>query len=292
MATYFPEKKNPELAHLDSRSKKATLASIDYIGGFLSIFGVILFVVALQRGGFTHSWNIAYVLTTLLIVFPHTFSTLYDPEPVVIGVKGIGYGIAITLGAATFNMLLTVFKKYNNEVLLVASVIMTAFIGALAAATPYNPKLTVALGSIGGFGVGGILVPASSVALTACPDHLIGTTVALSLSARVIGGSIGYAIYYNIFVEKLKAALPVCVATAAAEADLPQSELLSFVSTFLTVSSNVVELPNVTETILGAAVFAAREAYAHAFKYFWLTSIACGVLAVIFASSCQASTSS
>jgi hypothetical protein len=50
----------------------------------------------------------------------------------------------------------------------------------------------VALGTIAGFGVGGVLVPPSTIAITVCPDRLIATTVALSLSIRVIGGSIGY----------------------------------------------------------------------------------------------------
>jgi hypothetical protein len=35
-----------------------------------------------------------------------------------------------------------------------------------------------------------------------CPDDLIATVSALTLSIRVIGGSIGYCAYYNVFVSK------------------------------------------------------------------------------------------
>lgn len=53
-----------------------------------------------------------------------------------------------------------------------------------------------------GLGIGGIVVPASIITMIICPDDLIATVAALTLSIRVIGGSIGYCIYYNIFINK------------------------------------------------------------------------------------------
>jgi hypothetical protein len=35
-----------------------------------------------------------------------------------------------------------------------------------------------------------------------CPDDLIATVAALTLAIRVIGGSIGYCVYYNVFIGK------------------------------------------------------------------------------------------
>jgi hypothetical protein len=69
---------------------------------------------------------------------------------------------------------------------------MTAFGGALSAATPDSPKLAIAMGTISGFGVGGVLVPSATVALICVPDAFLATTAALSLSIRTLGGSIGY----------------------------------------------------------------------------------------------------
>lgn len=34
-----------------------------------------------------------------------------------------------------------------------------------------------------------------------CPDDLIATVAALTLAIRVIGGSIGYCVYYNVFIR-------------------------------------------------------------------------------------------
>lgn len=148
---------------------------------------------------------------------------------------------------------------------------------------PHNPKTAVALGTIAGFGVGGVLVPPSTIAITVCPDHLIATTVALSLSIRVIGGSIGYTIYYNIFAEKLKAALPVRVAEAAIAAGLPATEAMTFVETFLTVPSSVTTIPGVNADIIAAATEGSRDAYAYGLSYVWYTSIAFGVVAIVAA---------
>ena len=63
LLTYFPH------AHVraEGMSKKAILKRIDFVGGFLSITGLALFLVALQSGGYTHPWDSAYVLCTLLI---------------------------------------------------------------------------------------------------------------------------------------------------------------------------------------------------------------------------------
>jgi hypothetical protein len=41
---------------------------------------------------------------------------------------------------------------------------------------------------IAGLGIGGILVPASIITTIVCPDDLIATVSAVTLSIRVIGG--------------------------------------------------------------------------------------------------------
>ena len=48
---------------------------------------------------------------------------------------------------------------------------------------------------VAGLGIGGIVVPASIISTIVCPDELIATVAALTLSIRVLGGAIGYAIY-------------------------------------------------------------------------------------------------
>lgn len=60
---YFPQGRR----RADGMSRMAVIKRIDYVGGFLSIVGLVLFLIALQAGGYTHPWTSAYVLSTLLI---------------------------------------------------------------------------------------------------------------------------------------------------------------------------------------------------------------------------------
>ncbi|KJY00781.1 hypothetical protein TI39_contig312g00027 [Zymoseptoria brevis] len=218
---------------------------------------------------------------SLINFFPATFSSLYNPDPIQVGLKGFGYGISVTAGAASVNALMTYLPKYNRELLLGSCVLMTAFIGALATATPNNAIQTVALGTIGGFGVGGVLVPAQTVAMTACPDHLIGTVVSLALAIRVIGGSIGYSIYFKVFKNKLTTALPTYVAGKAIAAGLRATSAVQFVTAFLTAPATAAKVEGVTAQVIAAAQRGAQEANAHAFYYVWVTSIASGLISVL-----------
>lgn len=105
--------------------------------------------------------------------------------------------------------------------------------------------------------------------------------MALSLSVRVIGGSIGYAIYYNIFVNKLTARLPAYVAKFAIGAGLPASSATTFVEAFLTNPAKVTSIPGVNAAIIAAATKGTQWAYADSLKYVWYTSIPFGICAVM-----------
>jgi hypothetical protein len=105
--------------------------------------------------------------------------------------------------------------------------------------------------------------------------------VALSLSIRVIGGSIGYTIYYNVFYNKLTAKLPAYVAEYAITAGLPLADAKEFVTVFLTDPSKIAGVKGVTPAIIEAGVIATRWAYSDSLKYVWLISIAFGVCATV-----------
>lgn len=46
-------------------------------------------------------------------------------SPIQVGVKGLGYSIAITVGATVMNAMLSIFKNYTREILLVSCVLMS-----------------------------------------------------------------------------------------------------------------------------------------------------------------------
>lgn len=230
--------------------------------------------------------------------FPLSFGAVYNPDPVQVGLKGLGYGISTTVGAVFFNALLST-KLPAKLILIVAAILMSmsltsiitrmtltciftaAFGGALAATTPDTAKLAVGLGTIASFGIGGVLVPSATVALIVVPDALLATTAALSLSIRTIGGSIGFTIYYNVFVNKLTKALPERVAEYAIGAGLSPADATGFVTAFLTAPATIADAPGYTPEIAAAATIGTKWAYAYALKYVWICSIPFGCLAVI-----------
>ncbi|EXJ75432.1 uncharacterized protein A1O5_02128 [Cladophialophora psammophila CBS 110553] len=231
------------------------------------------------------AYSIAFIggmsFYSLLNFYPLLYSTIYNPAPIKVGVKALGVSLCTTFGAIVGNLLLSTSRGRAREILLVASIIMTAFDGAIAIATPFNANTTVTVGSLAGIGVGGILVPAATVAMIVVPDSLLATAVSLSLSVRTVGGSIGYSVYYNVFANKLKAKLPTYVAEYAIEAGLPNKEAEIFVITFLTAPAQASKISGVTAKVLEAAALGSRWAYAESLQYVWYTSIAFGSVAII-----------
>ncbi|KAI9817555.1 MAG: hypothetical protein M1827_001167 [Pycnora praestabilis] len=60
---YFP----PPRVNSQGLTKKQIIAQIDFVGGFLSIVGMLLFMAGLQWGGYQYPWHSAHVLAPLLI---------------------------------------------------------------------------------------------------------------------------------------------------------------------------------------------------------------------------------
>ena len=163
-----------------------------------------------------------------------------------------------------------------------------AGIGALACARVDNLHRLWGLLVIAGLGVGGIVVPASIITTIICPDDLIATVAALTLAIRVIGGSIGYTTYYNVFINKF----------------VPNAEY--YIGGAMELELNISSLPVITEAIqlTGASLLqeikilpevannpnpmaweiivkAGQMAYAESYKYVYLTSIAFGGVSII-----------
>jgi hypothetical protein len=120
-----------------------------------------------------------------------------------------------------------------------------------------------------------------------CPPDLIATITALTLSIRVLGGSIGYCIYYNVFISKFTPNAIAGIGAALAEGGITDVVTLTEVIT-LTGNSLLEEialLPGIAgnETLYNAVVLAGQVAYAESYKYVYYTSTAFGAISIIAA---------
>lgn len=221
---------------------------------------------------------------SVLGFFPLILEYFYNTTPMEIGVRGLCYPIAILAGACIVSGAMSYTRGHVREMFLIAATLMTAFGGALAAATPFNPGLAIAMATIDSFAIGAIVVPSLTLALYACPDAYIGTTAALSLTTRFLGGSIGTAIYYNIFNTKIQKNLPTYIATAAVKAGLPPASAIPFVQALVApvgAAQLLAKVQGVTPEIIQAGALAARWAFADSLKYVWYATVPFGVICMI-----------
>jgi len=202
--------------------------------------------------------------------------------------RGLPIGFSILAGACIVLWLLSVFRGHNKALMIGSSVLMTAGCGAIAIARVDNLGQLWGILVLAGLGIGGIVVPASIITTIICPDDLIATAAALTLSIRVIGGSIGYCVYYNIFINKFVPAATKLIggtmiyklnitspAVIKAAIELTGASLLEELNTL----PGIKGVPGAYEMV----VIAGRLAYAEAYKYVYYASIAFGAVSIIAA---------
>jgi MFS family permease len=148
-----------------------------------------------------------------------------------------------------------------------------------------NVWLSPILLIISGLGIGGIVVPASIISTIICPDELIATIAALTLSIRVLGGAIGYTIYYNIFVQHFIKNVTYYVGGACVENGINSTAVITEVIglTGTGLINEILELPGVdgNQTKWEILVYAGQLAYAKSYPYVYYVSLAFGITATI-----------
>jgi hypothetical protein len=160
--------------------------------------------------------------------------------------------------------------------------------GALACANRFNLHTLWGILVLAGLGIGGIVVPASIITTIICPDDLIATVTALTLAIRVIGGSVGYCVYYNVFINKFIPNATKMIGGAmiyelgitnktyiGAAIEYTGASLLPLLQTIPGIAGN--------QTAYDIIVLAGQEAYAASYKYVYFASIAFGSVSILAA---------
>ena len=330
---YFP----PPRPNTRGKTTKQVISEIDFVGGLLSISGMVLFLAGMQWGGYQYAWDSVHTLVplilgvvllaafcvwegyfakhpmfpkrlkqdprililTLIITFisganffgylmfwPTQAFNVYGHDPWQVGLRVFPGGMSILVGACVVLWLLSVFRGRNKELMIVSSVLMTAGTASLACATVDNMNTLWGLLILGGLGIGGIVVPASIITTIICPDDLIATVSALTLSIRVIGGSVGYCIYYNVFVAKFKVYAPALIGGTMFELGITNVTYITnaIILTGASLLEEIREIPGLqNETAYNLVIRAGQEAYAESYRYVYLASIAAGVISIVCA---------
>ena len=221
---------------------------------------------------------------SILGFFPITLENVYHTSLITIGVRALCYPWAILGGACIVSGLMSYTKGHVRTMFTISAAIMTAFTAALAKSTPENPAYTIAMATLAALGNGALVVPALTLALYAAPDDYIGTTGALSLSSRFLGGSVGTAIYFNVFKQKITSELPKLVVPAALKNGVSMKNAILLTEAMASQADYEqlgAQVPGVSQAALNAAIYARQWAYADSLKYVWYTTIPFGIISTL-----------
>lgn len=105
--------------------------------------------------------------------------------------------------------------------------------------------------------------------------------MAITTTARTVGGSIGYAILYNVFISRSTTTVPAEMSTRLIEAGMPRNETAKFINEFVEAISTGGTYPPANATINDAAMQGFRWGTAEGAQMVYYVTIPFGVLAVI-----------
>ena len=160
--------------------------------------------------------------------------------------------------------------------------LFTAGMIGLATIEPDDSLSSLAFAALAGVGFGAPLILIISGVQLSTPHHLIATATAVTTSSRAVAATVFTAIYAAAFTTRLDTKLPSYVSKAALAAGLPESSLEAFMKALTTNDTAALgQVPDVSPTIIGAAVAALKQAFADSLRVVYLIAIPFGVVACI-----------
>ena len=215
----------------------------------------------------------------LVALWPIQCAELFGPDPLDTAKILSVCGFSIVVGIVLVNWAFTKFHGAARELMTLTSCVMTLGLGLMALINKNTPSLAMGLSAITGLGVGGLVQPTGTLITIISPDALIATIIAATIAIRTVGGTIGYAIYFNILQTRLVSVLPENLAKAAIQAGLSGDQTETFVLTFL--GRNTTALAQYPMSVLGAAQEAVKGSYTDVFRTIYLASIGFSGAAII-----------
>ncbi|KAM0326369.1 hypothetical protein ACHAQA_006971 [Verticillium albo-atrum] len=132
-----------------------------------------------------------------------------------------------------------------------------------------------------GAGIGslGVIIPVISSLCT--PNRYIATAVAVGASIRGLGGAVGLVIFTQIFTTKLSAGLPKKIGEVAIAQGVPPALVPGFIGAYLSQDPSLMEIPGVTQELLGMLELPVSQAYADSFRFIWYALIPFAVITLL-----------
>ncbi|KAJ5155934.1 hypothetical protein N7492_008737 [Penicillium capsulatum] len=224
--------------------------------------------------------NMVYYSWSLL--WPQAIAALFTTDPIETGWLSVSIGISVIVGEIVGGVLMKPIGHSKYQ-LIVTTIFITAFSGAMAAVNQHRQAYGIAFTAVGGFAVGYLEIITLIMCPLYCKPEDIGLASGFLGAAKQVAGTIATAIYAAILNNGVADNLPVDVSKAALDAGLPKSSVAQLVKAVSEGAASAMEVPGAGEKVIAAATEAAKTAYAHSFRTVFLVSIAFGSLSMIAA---------
>ncbi|OJD36385.1 mfs multidrug transporter-like protein [Diplodia corticola] len=152
---------------------------------------------------------------SVLVFWPIQSESMYDQDPIQIGIRSLPIGFGIIGGSVIVAALTSLLKGRIRTLTVLSCALMTAGTGAMVIARLDNLHEVYIGLTLAAVGIGGIIIPNQIVITIICPDDLIGSATAMAITVRMIGGCVGYAIYYSVFKKNFSKNAVKTIAPAA-----------------------------------------------------------------------------
>ncbi|CAN9322067.1 unnamed protein product [Alternaria alternata] len=171
--------------------------------------------------------------------------------------------------------------------ILISSIWMTAFLGAMASITVENKARAIAFSFLAGWTIGWGEVIAAIVVQYVVSDQDLGVAFSVISASRTIFGSIFTAAFIAVYTNKVPGYLTSMVPQRVLEDGLPASSLSALMTAAATANQTaLLEIDGMTPELLHTTIIAVSDAYSKSYAYVYYFAVAIGGLSII-ASVCM-----
>ncbi|RYO40855.1 hypothetical protein AA0111_g1315 [Alternaria arborescens] len=171
--------------------------------------------------------------------------------------------------------------------ILISSIWMTAFLGAMASITVEDKARAIAFSFLAGWTIGWGEVIAAIVVQYVVSDQDLGVAFSVISASRTIFGSIFTAAFIAVYTNKVPGYLALIVPQRVLADGLPASSLSALMTAAATANQTaLLEIDGMTPELLHTTNIAVSDAYSKSYAYVYYFAVAIGGLAII-ASLCM-----
>ncbi|CAO2656026.1 Nn.00g048290.m01.CDS01 [Neocucurbitaria sp. VM-36] len=327
--------------HGKKSSKLAELKKVDWIGVFLLIAGLALFLLGISWGGPAQPWSspkilgllISGAVATISFILYEVFLTPRQPIVPMRFFRDLRGFTCLEIISATYGVInIALFVMWPQQVtyifgstvssweesawlsttaafglwggivvlgplmswighiryqILVSSVWMTAFLGAMASITVENKARAIAFSFLAGWTIGWGEVIAAIIVQYVVSDQDLGVAFSVISASRTIFGSIFTAAFIAVYTNKVPGYLASIVPERVLAAGLPETSLEALMTAAATANQTaLLEIEGMTPELLRTTNVAVSDAYSKSYAYVYYFAVAIGGLAII-ASVCM-----